>query len=398
MLFPSIGNLNGQIQSNETDGSFDFSRPASARFLTISPDARSAGMGELGVASEPDLQSQHWNPCKYALIDGKGGVSASYIPWLRNLLPNINLGYISGYYRINDKDVLGSSFRFFSLGSIYFTNITRIMNTHYLFELAGDFTYSRKFTDHLSCGLTIRYIHSDIAPPQPTSNGSETKAGRSVAGDLSIYYQNHFGIGAKDAIWAVGCDVSNIGTPISYQTNSENKTPIPTNLRIGSRVQFILNELNSISLHADVNKLMVPTLPVYAEDTLTGNLIVVRGKEVPESVLAGMIQSFYDAPGIMKSDGKYSVFQEELQEVAFSIGAEYWFDKALAIRSGYHHEHQTKGNRRFFTIGMGGTYRFLAADISYLIALNGQNSPLHNTFRFTLTAVFGKAYTDPSLP
>jgi len=390
MFFPSISNLNGQIRTNETDGSFNYSHSVSALFLTIAPDARSAGMGEVGVASEPDINSQHWNPSKYALIDGKGGVSASYTPWLNNLLPNIHLGYIVGYYRINDKNILSSSFRYFSLGRITFTNLTGIMDFDYHYELAGDVAYSRKFTDHLSGGLTIRYIHSDLAPRQNTADGSETKAGRSVAADLSIYYQNQFGIGAKDAIWAIGCNVSNIGTPISYHTSNETKTPIPTYLQIGSRVSINLNETNSISLNADVRKLMVPTLPVYTRDTLTGNLILVRGKEVPESFLAGMIQSFYDAPGIMQSDRTYSVLQEELSEVAFSIGAEYWYDKTLAIRSGYHHEHQAKGNRRFFTVGIGGRYRFLAADISYLIPVNGQNSPLAKTFRFTLTAEFGK--------
>lgn len=392
LLFPSLRNLNSQITINETDG-YDnsYGRSVSALFLTITPDARSAGMGDLGVASDPDLNSQHWNPSKYALIDGKGGVSASYTPWLTNLLPNIHLGYIAGYYRINEKNVLSSSFRYFSLGKITFTNITGIMDISYHYELAADIGYSRKFTDHLSGGLTLRYIHSDLAPRQITADGTETGIGKSVAGDLSIYYENDFAIGAKDAEWAIGCNISNIGTPISYQTNSTHKTPIPTNLRIGSRVQFILNESNSISLMADVNKLMVPTLPVYDVDTVTGNLIIVRGKEVPESILTGMIQSFYDAPGIQQSDGTYSTFQEEMAEVNYSIGAEYWFDNALAIRSGYHHENQAKGNRNFFTVGLGGRYKFLAADISYLIAVNGQNSPLANTFRFTLTAEFGKA-------
>ena len=391
ILFPYIGNLNGQISTYETDGSDNpYGRSVSALFLTITPDARSAGMGDVGVASEPDVNSQHWNPSKYALIDGKGGVSASYTPWLNNLLPNIHLGYIAGYYRINDKNVLSSSFRYFSLGKITFTSITGIMDFSYHYELAADIAYSHKFTDHLSGGLVLRYIHSDLAPRHNTSDGLETKAGKSVAADLSIFYQKPFGIGAKDAVWAIGCNVSNIGTPISYQTNSKYKTPIPTNLRIGSRVQFKLNESNSISLMADVNKLMVPTLPVYDVDTVTGNLIVVRGKDVPESILKGMIQSFYDAPGFQQSDRTYSTFQEEIAEVNYSIGAEYWFDNTLAIRTGYHHENQAKGNRTFFTIGIGGRYSFLAADISYLIAVNGQNSRLANTFRFTLTIEFGK--------
>jgi hypothetical protein len=391
MLIPSLQALNGQITPNEIDGSsFLGHHSVSALFLTITPDARSAGIGEVGIASEPDINSQHWNPAKYAFIDGKGGVSANYTPWLTNLLPNMHLGYISGYYRINDKNVLSSSFRYLSLGKVTFTNVAGIMDFSYHYELAGDVAYSRKFTDHLSGGIALRYIHSDVAPRQNTADGAETRAGRSVAGDLSIYYQNRFGIGTKDARWAIGANISNIGIPISYHTNSEYKTPIPTYLRIGSKVQIKLNKLNSISLMADVNKLMVPTQPVYDVDTVTGNLMVVRGKEVPESVLTGMIQSFSDAPGFLKSDRTYSVLQEEISEINFSVGAEYWYDNTLAVRLGYHHEHQAKGNRRFFTMGIGGKYKFLSADISYLMTVNGQNSPLANTFRFTLAAEFGK--------
>jgi len=212
----------------------------------------------------------------------------------------------------------------------------------------------------------------------------------SVSGDLGLYYQNYLTLGEMKSDWALGMNISNVGTPISYYDSKEHKTPIPTNLRIGGRFSLDINEYNSISLQADINKLMVPSLPVGEEDTATGELIVVRGMEAPGSVLAGMAQSFYDAPGFMQSDGTYSVLREELAEVAFSIGAEYWFANAFAIRFGYHHEHQTKGNRRFFTLGMGGTFKFLAADISYLIPVNGQNSPLANTFRFTLAAEFGK--------
>lgn len=392
ILFPLLRNLNSQISTYETDGSDNpYGRSVLALFLTITPDARSAGMGDVGGASEPDVNSQHWNSAKYALIEGKGGVSASYTPWLNNLLPNIYLGYIAGYYRINEQNVVSSSFRYFSLGYISFTNISGSMTAMDSYEFAADIAYSRKFTDYLSGGLTIRYIQSDIAPRQYTAYGVETKAGKSIAADLSIYYQKPFGIGAKDAEWAIGCNVSNIGTPISYRNDTEHEVPIPTNLRIGGRVKFELNESNSISLMVDVNKLMVPTLPVYDEDTLTGSLTVVSGKEVPKSVLTGMIQSFYDAPGFQQADRTYSIFQEEIAEVQYSIGAEYWFDNALAIRTGYHHENQAKGNRTFFTVGLGGRYRFLAADISYLIAVNGQNSPLANTFRFTLTAEFGKS-------
>ncbi len=388
MLLIFVGRLSGQITTYELDGSdFAFRNEVSALFLTIAPDARSAGMGDVGVASDPDVSSQHWNPAKYAMIEGKGGVSASYTPWLRNLIPGINLGYLSGYYRINEKNVLSSSLRYISLGEIIFTNLSGVtIYTDHPYEFAGDLAYSRKFTENFSAGLAIRYIHSDPAPSQT----NDIKTGNSVAGDLSIYYQKPFMMGERSALWALGCNISNIGTPITYQSGSENKMPIPTNLRVGGRMQIDINETNSITILADVNKLLVPTGPVYEQDTLSGDLVVVRGMETPESVLLGMIQSIYDAPGILKEDGTYSVFREELHEINFSIGAEYWFDGIFAFRCGYHHEHPTKGNRKFFTLGFGGRYKFLAADFSYLLPVNGQNSPLANTWRFTLTAEFGR--------
>jgi len=215
-----------------------------------------------------------------------------------------------------------------------------------------------------------------------------TKAGQSVAGDLGLYYHHQFGIGSKDALWALGWMISNMGTPISYQVDALTKTPIPTSLRLGGRFTIKLDESNSLSLNAEANKLLISTPPVYSLDTITDQLILTRGMEPPETVLKGMVQSFYDAPGVSRPDGSYSVFREEIAEVAFSIGAEYRYKKLFALRSGYHHENQAKGNRRYFTLGLGGGYKFLVADISYLIAASGQNSPLANTFRFTLTAAF----------
>jgi len=382
--------VNGQITTYELDGADSpFRTKVSVLFLTIAPDARSTGMGDAGAASEPDVSSQHWNPARYAMIEGKGGVSASFTPWLRNLIPGINLGYLSGYYRINEKNVLSSSLRFISLGEIYFTNLSGVTTIDHPYELAADLAYSRKFTKNLSAGLAIRYIHSDPVHSQT----SETEPGTSVAGDLSIYYQRPFAMGERSALWALGCNISNIGTPITYPSVSTEKIPIPTNLRAGGRMQINLNETNSITILADANKLLVPTGPVYDDSIYmaTGELVVVRGKEAPGSTVFGMIQSLYDAPGILKEDGTYSVFREELHEINFSFGAEYWFDGIFAFRCGYHHEHATKGNRKFFTVGFGGTFKFLAADFSYLLPLNGQYSPLANTWRFTLTAEFGRS-------
>ena len=377
----------GQISSNELAGASATNLRAAAFFLTIAPDGRSTGMGDVGVASVPDLNSQHWNAAKYAFTEKRGGASFTYSPWVTNLLPDIHHLYLSGYYKIGQKNAVSGSLRYFSLGKIDFPNLSGIMMPFYRYELAGDLGYSRRFTDHLSGGLSIRYIHSDINPDQFTASGSNAKPGRSIAGDLGLYYQNDLTLGEKDAAWALGINISNIGTPISYTEDAE-KTPIPTNLRIGGRFSIDLNENHSIAMHMDANKLLVPTLPVYNEDTLTGNLVLIRGKETPESVLGGMVQSLYDAPGVLQSDGTYSVFREELYEIAFGVGIEYWYHKVFAVRTGYHHEHSIKGNRRYVTLGIGGRYRFLIADISYLIATDGQNSPLHNTFRFTLATAY----------
>lgn len=378
----------GQITIYELDGTDAPRRYVSALFLTIAPDARSTGMGNVGVASEQDINSQYWNSAKYTFVEGKGGISFTYTSWLTNLVPGIYKLYLSGYSKIGNKNTVSGSFQYFSHGTLDYRHFgTTPVNPY---EFALDAGYSRRFTDHFSGGIVLRYIHSHPTNGWHNLDGSKSRSGKSVSGDLGLYYQNDLKLGGMDAIWALGMNISNVGTPISYELTGEHKTPIPTNLRIGGRFSVDFNEHNSLSLHAEANKLLVPTVPFMAEDTVTGDLYVVRGKEAPESVLAGMVQSFYDAPGFMQSDRTYSVLQEELSEVAFSIGAEYWFDKAFAIRFGYHHEHQAKGNRRFFTFGIGGKYRFLAADISYLIPVNGQNSPLAKTFRFSLAVEFGK--------
>ena len=289
--------IQGQIRPQDLNGAELNAIQTSVPFLTISPDARAAGMGDLGAASTPDMNSQHWNVAKYVFTETKGGFAITYTPWLRNLIRDINLSYISGYYRINEKNTVSSSFRFFSLGEAIYTG-----GMYTPFEFAVDAGYSRLLADHFSGGIIIRYIHSDLI-----ADGQETKVGRSLAGDLGFYYQNDIPIGQRNAQWALGINISNIGTPISYTEEAE-KTPIPTNLRIGGRFEYYISEKHSVSLNTDVNKLMVPTPPVYATDTATGDYYIVRGKEAPESVLAGMFQSFYDAPGMLREDGTYRPF------------------------------------------------------------------------------------------
>jgi len=305
-------------------------------------------------------------------------------PWLRNLIPDITLAYLSGYYKVDDKQVISGSLRYFSLGNIVFTDLTGTGTGQYNpNEFAVDAGYSRLFTDHFSGGIAFRFIRSDLTSGQTTSDGQETQPGISFAADLGFYYQNDVNVGSSDGEWAFGASITNMGTPVSY-TADATKTPIPTNLRLGGRFTYNIDDYNSISAHLDLNKLLVPTPPVLEEDTASGELVVIRGKETPGSAVAGMFQSFYDAPGVLKSDGSYSTFSEEIHEIAYSTGIEYWYREQFAIRAGYFHEHSTKGNRKYFTVGIGLQLNVFALDFSYLVPSNGQNSPLANTLRFTL--------------
>lgn len=355
-------------------------------FLTIAPDSRSGGMGDGGVATSPDVNSQHWNIGKYAFLDSKGGFAISYTPWLRNLIPDINLAYLSGFFRVDEQQVISTSLRYFSLGSITFTNIDGSFAGQYNpNEFAVDAGYSRLFTENFSGGIAFRFIRSDLTSGQQTSDGQDTKAGISFAADLGFYYQNQVNVGSSDGEWAAGISLTNMGTPISYSVDSD-KTPIPTNLRLGGRFTYNIDEYNSIAANLDINKLLVPSPPVFNDSIYqeTGELVVLRGKETPGSAVMGMVQSFYDAPGVLKSDGGYSVVQEEFNEISYSIGVEYWYRQQFAIRSGYFHEHSSKGNRKYFTVGIGLKLNVFALDFAYLVPTNGQNSPLANTLRFTL--------------
>ena len=384
-LFVTSMNVSGQIGSGELGGGDKLNTIQTAvPFLTIAPDSRAGAMGDVGVATSPDVNSQHWNVGKYAFIESKGGFAISYTPWLRNLIPDINLAYLAGFYKIDDQQVVSSSLRYFSLGNIVFTDITGTVTGQYNpNEFAVDAGYSRLFTDNFSGGIAFRFIRSDLTSGQSTSDGQETKAGISVAADLGFYYQNDVDVGTSDGQWAAGVAITNMGTPISYTADAE-KTPIPTNLRLGGRFTYNIDQYNSITGIFDVNKLLVPTPAVMGTDTATGELYVARGMEPPGSVITGMFQSFYDAPGVSRGDGTYSVAREEFHEIAYSIGTEYWYRKQFALRAGYFNEHTTKGNRKYFTVGVGLKLNVFALDFSYLVPTNGQNSPLANTLRFTL--------------
>ncbi len=378
--------LVAQITGSGITGNSPNAIQTAVPFLLIAPDAASAGMGDAGVASAPDINSQHWNSGKYAFMERAGGMALSYTPWLTNLIPDIHHVYLAGYYRIGDKNTISSSFRYFSRGTLIAGSGPAGVEYHPV-ELAVDAGYTHQITGHFSGGIVLRYIYSDLSGGQPAPYGEETKPGNSVAGDIGLYYQDEIKIGGKDALWAAGLNLSNIGIPVAYTEDAE-KTPIPTNLRIGGRFLYYLHEDHSISLQVDANKLLVPTPPLYAMDSTTGDQYLVAGKESPESIISGMFQSVYDAPGVLKVDGTRSVLAEEIHEIALAFGAEYRYRDRVAVRTGYFHEHDSKGVRRYITVGLGARFSFLGLDLSYLIPTD-ENSPLKNTFRVTLSAGFG---------
>ena len=349
-------------------------------FLLISPDSRAGGMGDVGVATSPDANSLHWNPAKYSFIDEDMGFAVSYVPWLRELVPDINLSYISGYKKLNKNDVIAMELRYFTLGDITFTDVIgNNLGQYKPNEFAIGSSYSRKLSDQFSLAISGRYIYSNLTGGQ-SAGGIATNAGQSIAADVAGYYVKDIRIAKKNAELAFGANISNIGNKISY-TETSTRDFIPINLRLGAAVNTDFDEYNKISFAFDLNKLLVPTPPMY-NDSISDQIDL--GKDPNVSVVSGIFQSFGDAPG---------GFNEEIREINFSLGTEYWYNNQFAIRAGYFNEHNTKGGRKFFTFGSGVKYNVFALDFSYLInasrAING-NNPLANTMRFTLTFDFGQ--------
>ena len=349
-------------------------------FLLISPDSKSGAMGDVGVATTPDANSLHWNPAKLAFVDDDMGFSMSYVPWLRALVPDINLSYLAGYRKLNDNESIGLELRYFSLGDITFTDILGTTIGQYKpSEFALGTSYSRKLSDDFSLAISGRYIYSNLTGGQ-SAGGIPTVAGQSIAADISGYYTKPIRIAGKDIDLAIGGNISNIGSKISY-TETAVQDFIPINLRLGTAIGTEFDDYNKMSFAFDINKLLVPTPPIY--EGTGGDRVIVEGMDPEVSVVSGIFQSFSDAPGGTK---------EEFREINYSIGTEYWYANQFAIRAGYFFEHDTKGGRKFFTFGSGVKYNVFALDFSYLInasrAING-NNPLANTMRFTLVFDFG---------
>ena len=349
--------------------------------LGITPDARGSSMGNLGVATDPDIHSQFWNPSKYAFAYSSGGLAISYTPWLRKLVNDIFLADLSGYWKIGDGDnqAISASFRYFSLGEVNMNDDqgTTIQSIN-PYEMAIDLGYSRKLSEKFSMGVALRYILSDLSYNDSYS-GEQTNAASAFAADISGYYVTYPMVGRNECQFAWGFNVSNIGTKVSYN-NGANNAFLPTNLRLGASFMFPLADYNTLALGLDLNKLLVPTKPRQSDfnmDTPEGQAEYEDALDEWENMspITGIFKSFSDAPGGLK---------EELQEINFSIGAEYAYNQQFFARMGYYYENANKGGRSYFGFGAGFSLNVVRLDASYMLA-TAQSSPLDQTLRFSLS-------------
>lgn len=336
--------------------------------LSIAPDARAGGMGDIGAATTPDVNSQYWNPSKYVFMESDAGVSVSYTPWLRKLVTDIDLAYLSGYWKFDPRQALSMSLRYFSLGDITLMDQLGIpQGSAHPNEVAVDLAYSRLLSDKLSAAITLRFIYSDLNNGINIGGGTEMYPGSSVAADISSYYKTPISLQDVDGTLAFGINISNIGSKISYDQN-ETSNFIPTNLRIGGSFDYPIDNYNKISVSADLNKLLVPTPKL---NPTTADIAAYNAM----SPIAGIFQSFSDAPG---------GFKEELTEVMWSVGAEYAYNNQFFVRGGYFNENQFKGNRKYFTAGAGFKLNVFQLDAAYVISTS-QSNPLDQTLRFSLS-------------
>lgn len=336
---------------------------------TIAPDARAGGMGDAGVATDPDVNSQAWNPAKYPFCISRAGVALNYTPWLRQLVNDIDLAYLAGYYRIGDYSAVSASLRYFSLGEVQ-TSLDADAMTINPYEMSLDVGYSLMLSEHFSLGAAVRWIYSDLT----YNYTSDSSPGSAFAADIAAYYQNYFNLGSRECQLGLGLDISNIGSKINYG-GTEYSEFIPTNLRLGFSVMVPIDEYNRFSFSADANKLLVPTYP-QKEDGESDEDYQTRVQRdyYDQSSISGIFKSFHDAP---------RGFSEELEEIQWSVGAEYTYNDKFTLRAGYHHESENKGNRKYFTVGAGFKMSVFSLDAGYVIA-TAKTNPLDQTLRFTL--------------
>ncbi len=340
---------------------------------SIAPDARAAGMGDVGAATDPDVNSQYWNPAKYPFCISRAGVALNYTPWLRQLVSDMDLVYMAGYYRIGDYSAVSGSLRYFSLGEVQTSSDMEGSGDMTIkpYEMSLDLGYSLMLSETFSLGAAVRWIYSDLTYDYT----EDTSPGSAFAADISCYYQNYINIGQRECQLGLGLNISNIGSKISFG-GDDNSEFIPTNMRLGASLMIPIDEFNRLTIAADANKLLVPTYPQQEEGESTEDYQERVQKDYYDvSSISGIFKSFGDAP---------NGFKEELQEIQWSVGAEYVYNDKFSLRAGYHHESENKGNRKYFTAGAGFRMNVFSLDAGYVMA-TAKSNPLDQTLRFTLT-------------
>ena len=343
---------------------------------TIAPDARAAGMGDVGVATDPDVNAQYWNPAKYPFNISRAGVSLNYTPWLRRLVNDMYLANLTGFYRIGNYSAVSTSLRYFNMGEVELphSGSTGAIPTIHPHEMSFDVGYALMLSERFSIAAAVRYIHSDLT----YDYSDATQPGSAFAADLALYYQNYVTMGQRECQLGLGMNISNIGSKINFSSD-DNSEFIPTNLRLGGALMVPIDEYNRFSVAVDANKLLVPTRPIQRDNELPADFDNRLQRDYYDvSSINGIFKSFSDAPGGLK---------EELQEVAWSLGGEYVYHDRFAVRAGYHHESANKGNRKYLTLGAGFKTHGIALDAAYLIA-TAKSNPLDQTLRLSLAFDF----------
>ncbi|MBP3286762.1 MAG: type IX secretion system outer membrane channel protein PorV [Prevotella sp.] len=336
---------------------------------TIAPDARAAGMGDVGAATDPDVNSQYWNPAKYPFCISRAGIALNYTPWLRQLVNDISLAYVAGYYRIGDYSSISGSLRYFSLGEVM-TSMDDNAMTVKPYEMSIDVAYALMLSEKFSLAAAIRWLYSDLR----YDYSEDSSPASAFAADLAMYYNNYINIGQRECQLGIGMNISNIGSKIKY-FGDDRSNFLPANLRIGASLMVPINEYNRFTIAADANKLLVPTVPKQNEGESKEDYeqrVIEEYNDVGS--IAGIFKSFGDAPG---------GFKEELQEIQWSVGAEYTYHDQFTLRAGYHHQSENKGNLKYFTVGGGFRMSVFSLDVGYVIA-TAKSNPLDQTLRFTL--------------
>ena len=343
---------------------------------TIAPDARAAGMGDVGVATDPDVNAQYWNPAKYPFNISRAGVSLNYTPWLRRLVNDMYLANLTGFYRIGNYSAVSTSLRYFNMGEVELphSGSTGAIPTIHPHEMSFDVGYALMLSERFSLAAAVRYIHSDLT----YDYSDATQPGSAFAADLALYYQNYVTMGQRECQLGLGMNISNIGSKINFSSD-DNSEFIPTNLRLGGALMVPIDEYNRFSVAVDANKLLVPTRPIQRDNELPADFDNRLQRDYYDvSSINGIFKSFGDAPGGLK---------EELQEVSWSLGGEYVYHDQFAVRAGYHHESANKGNRKYLTLGAGFKTHGIALDAAYLIA-TAKSNPLDQTLRLSLAFDF----------